>query len=615
MAQKKRRGFKAPSNYDPSRKPKSKRGAGPQRGYRADAERIRRSEEAQRGRDERDGLDDRDDRDGRNGRVGRDKSNKRNGHDDRHERNGRDSNRSGDRARGSDDRTARSGAGAGRSGDRARGSGADRGGRNLAGRDSTDEPRRAPRNASERGSGSGSGARVFAFDAQGSPKQSAGVSAGREAALPEPTVTRAADAAEEFSSLGVGGNLCRVLGELGADRPFPIQAATIPDIIAGRDVLGRAATGSGKTIAFGAGLVERLLALKASGAFAGDPVAQRGASRPKRGERAERAPRRAVRKPKALILAPTRELALQIDRTVQPLARSVGFFTAQLVGGQPIDPQLHALERGIDIVIGTPGRVQDLVNRRRLDLREVVVTVIDEADHMCELGFLESVQGVLRSTARRGQRLLFSATLDGAVGELVDEFLRDPAAHEAAPAAEGAVEHRVLVVLREDKDRALIELVSRPGRIMVFTRTRAYAERLCGVFVEAGISAVELHGDLSQSRRERNLERFASGRAAVLVATDVAARGIHVDDVDVVLQADPPDEPKAYVHRSGRTGRAGRDGLVITTIARTRQKRTREMLAEAGIEPAFFGDFVPDGAVGVQRAGWIPGETPRREQS
>ena len=388
-----------------------------------------------------------------------------------------------------------------------------------------------------------------------------------------------------FADLGLGGNLVRVLGELGAERPFPIQAATIPDAIEGRDVLGRARTGSGKTIAFGAALVERLLRVKATGAFASDPKPAKV-----RRERGVRPVQRATRAPKALILAPTRELALQIDRTVQPLARSVGFYTAQLVGGVPIDPQIHALERGIDIVIGTPGRVQDLVDRRRLDLREVVISVIDEADHMCDLGFLEPVQQVLRQTTRGGQRLLFSATLDASVSELVGEFLNDPAVHEAEERAAMPVDHRVFVVPRGQKDQVLGELAARPGRIMIFCRTRAYAENAAELLGEAGIAVTSLHGDLSQARRERNLAKFSSGRVSVLVATDVAARGLHIDDVDLVVQADPPDGFKTYLHRAGRTGRAGKAGRVVTLIAPSRQERMREMLAEADIAPSFFGD-------------------------
>ena len=407
--------------------------------------------------------------------------------------------------------------------------------------------------------------------------------------LPEAQLTTMRDAqGMQFEDLGLGGNLVRVLSELGADRPFPIQVATIPDIIEGRNVLGRARTGSGKTIAFGVGLVERLLALKASGQIARAPKAKKGP----RGVRTQPQPF-IVRNPKALILAPTRELALQIDRTVQPLARSVGFYTAQLVGGVPIDAQVHALERGADIVIGTPGRILDLVQRRKLDLREVLVSVIDEADHMCELGFVEPVQQVLRQTVRDGQRLLFSATLDSDVADIVAEFLPEPSVREAEEQAAGRVNHSVLVVKHDDKNRVLVELAARPGRIMMFCRTRAYAEQVTQMLGDAGLRAVELHGNLSQARRERNLEKFAEGKVNVLVATDVAARGIHVDGVDLVLQADPPEDFKTYLHRTGRTGRAGSDGEAIMVIAPTRQTRSREQLDEAGITPRFFGSFSP----------------------
>lgn len=400
--------------------------------------------------------------------------------------------------------------------------------------------------------------------------------------------TAAATQGKTFEGLGLGGNIVRTLGELGADTPFPIQVATIPDAIAGRDVLGRAETGSGKTIAFGAALVERLLSLKAQGKLGSVRAEKPG----KRGERLERGMRTPPRNPKALILAPTRELALQIDRTVQPIARSVGFYTAQLVGGVPIDPQVHALQRGIDIVIGTPGRIRDLVQRRKLDLREVLVSIVDEADHLCELGFLGETQWTLRQTQRGGQRLLFSATLDRDVEELVAEFLENPAAHEVEKTT-STVPHHVYLVLREDKEQAVLDFASRRGRIMMFCRTRAYAEEVTDMLTAAGVSATSLHGNLSQARREINLEKFSTGNARVLVATDVAARGIHIDDVDVVVQLDPPSEAKGFVHRSGRTGRAGRKGEVITLIPRTWQKRTREMLVEAGIEPVYFGSYEP----------------------
>lgn len=442
-----------------------------------------------------------------------------------------------------------------------------------AARESRSTPPRPPHQRS---------ARVFTFGAEGEiGKESSASSEARD--IPPHA---------SFAELGLGGNIVRTLGELGADRPFPIQAATIPDVLAGRDVLGRGRTGSGKTIAFAAPLVERLLHLKASGAFAADAGKQAAKASLKRGER-QRGTRARTRNPKALILAPTRELALQIDRTVQPIARSVGFYTAQLVGGVPIDPQIHALERGIDIVIGTPGRIQDLVQRRKLDLREVLVTVVDEADHMCELGFLEPVQRILRDTVRGGQRLLFSATLDRDVDAIVEEFLRDPVVHEVASEAPADTRHRVFIVLREHKDDVLVQLARHRSRTIVFTRTRAYAERVAAMLADTGVRTVALHGDLKQAARERGLTKFSEGKADVLVATDVAARGIHVDDVDLVVQADPPDEAKTYLHRAGRTGRAGKVGEVITVIPRARQKRTREMLEEAGIEPEVFQDFAP----------------------
>lgn len=415
--------------------------------------------------------------------------------------------------------------------------------------------------------------------------------------------TRAADVAgRSFTDLGLGDNLGRALAELGAHEPFTIQAVTIPDVLSGHHVLGRARTGSGKTIAFGAALVERLLRLKAEGAFPADVPRDRA----KRGERTQRPVAGQARKPKALILAPTRELALQIDRTVQPLARSVGLYTGQFVGGQPFEPQLHALKRGVDIAIGTPGRILDLSKRGRLGLEQIAVTVIDEADHLAEFGFVETVQAILRETRRGGQRLLFSATLDTRVQGLIDEFMPNPAIHQvlgddvSSGDAEGASEdmptsltHRVLIVLREHKDAVLTQLARDGGRTIVFCRTRAYADRVSKLLVEAGLRALPLHGDLGQSRRERNLASFAEGKADVLVATDVAARGIHVDDVDLVLQADPPDDAKTYVHRAGRTGRTGRPGLVLTVIPRTRQKRTRELFAQLGLEPASFADFEP----------------------
>ncbi|GAA0435763.1 DEAD/DEAH box helicase [Leifsonia naganoensis] len=375
-----------------------------------------------------------------------------------------------------------------------------------------------------------------------------------------------------FADLGFGGNVVRALAELGADKPFPIQAATAPDVLSGKDVLGRGRTGSGKTIAFGAPMVERLMALWAESGKAGGK-------------------RQIGRAPRALILAPTRELALQIDRTVQPIARSVGLFTTQIYGGVPQGRQVGALQRGVDIVIGTPGRIEDLLEQGRLDLSEVVITVLDEADHMCDLGFLEPVQRILRETSEGGQKLLFSATLDKGVAQLVDEFLVEPAVHEVAgeDQASSTIDHRVLVIEHRDKPAIIEQLADREGKTLIFARTRAFAEMLADQLDDAGIPAVSLHGDLNQSRRTRNLAQLTSGRVNVLVATDVAARGIHVDDIDLVIQADAPDEYKTYLHRSGRTGRAGKQGTVVTLIPRQRQRRMNELLDRAEIEA----DFVP----------------------
>ncbi|MFE5670802.1 DEAD/DEAH box helicase [Agromyces sp. NPDC056523] len=373
-----------------------------------------------------------------------------------------------------------------------------------------------------------------------------------------------------FADLGLGGNIVRALQELGAESPFPIQAATIPVVLEGRDVLGRGRTGSGKTIAFGAPTVERLMRLWAESGKSGGK-------------------RQFGRAPRALVLAPTRELALQIDRTVQPIARSVGLFTTQVYGGVPQGRQVGALQRGVDIVIGTPGRVEDLVEQGHLDLSEVVITILDEADHMCDLGFLEPVQRILRHTAEAGQKLLFSATLDTGVAALADEFLVDPAVHEVAgeDQASGTIEHRVFVIEHRDKRDIVAQLADRDGRTLVFARTRAFAEDLAEHLEDAGILAVALHGDLNQAKRTRNLQQLTSGRVDVLVATDVAARGIHVDDIDLVIQADAPDEYKTYLHRSGRTGRAGRAGRVVTLIPRHRQRRLAELLGRAEIEAAF----------------------------
>ncbi len=365
-----------------------------------------------------------------------------------------------------------------------------------------------------------------------------------------------------FGDLGLGDNITRQLASMGAEAPFAIQAATIPDVLAGKDVLGRGKTGSGKTIAFGAPLVERLM----------ENNGGKG--------------RKPGRKPRALILAPTRELAMQINRTIEPIAKSVGLFTTTIVGGVPQFKQVSTLQRGVDIVIATPGRVEDLVEQGRLDLSEVKITVLDEADHMCDLGFLEPVQRILTATAQGGQKLLFSATLDKGVATLVKQFLKNPAVHEVAgeDQASSTIDHRVLLIEQRDKRAIIEQLASGAGKTLIFARTRAFAEELADQLEDAGVPATSLHGDLNQSRRTRNLQLLTSGRVNVLVATDVAARGIHVDDISLVIQADAPDEYKSYLHRAGRTGRAGKQGTVVTLVSKSRKRRMDELLGRADIK-------------------------------
>ena len=398
------------------------------------------------------------------------------------------------------------------------------------------------------------------------PARSAGHSGQHEDVVLEHLEAKVVTAAEvngkSWADLGIGDNMTRQLIAMGAETPFPIQAATIPDVLSGKDVLGRGKTGSGKTIAFGAPLVERLM------------------------ENHGGAGRKPGRKPRALILAPTRELAMQIDRTVQPIARSVGLFTTTIVGGVPQYKQVSSLQRGVDIVIATPGRVEDLIEQGRLDLSEVFVTVLDEADHMCDLGFLEPVQRILEETKEGGQKLLFSATLDKGVATLVKQYLKDPAVHEVAgeDQASSTIDHRVLLLEQRDKFRIIEELAAGEHKTLIFARTRAFAEQLADQLEDAGIPATSLHGDLNQSRRTRNLSLLTSGRVNVLVATDVAARGIHVDDITLVIQADPPDEYKTYLHRAGRTGRAGKVGTVVTLVTRARRRRMEELLGRAEIE-------------------------------
>ncbi len=365
-----------------------------------------------------------------------------------------------------------------------------------------------------------------------------------------------------FADLGVPAALLDVLTADGITIPTPIQAATLPDSLQGRDVLGRGRTGSGKTYAFGIPLVARLVA---------------------EGDRRRPAPKR----PRALVLAPTRELASQIAATVAPLAKAVGLRTTTVFGGVGQGPQVNALRDGVDILIACPGRLEDLIGQGHCSLADVRVTVLDEADHMADLGFLPAVRRLLDQTPKGGQRMLFSATLDNAIDVLVKRFLVDPAVHQADSAQSPVtkMDHHVLHVEREQRLPVLLDLVSAPGRTVVFTRTKHGAKALARQLNKNGVPAVDLHGNLSQGARTRNMEAFHSGTATTLVATDIAARGIHVDDVSLVVHADPPAEHKAYLHRSGRTARAGAAGTVITLMTSEQRGDVRALTRAAGITP------------------------------
>lgn len=363
-----------------------------------------------------------------------------------------------------------------------------------------------------------------------------------------------------FAELGVPEALVSVLTARGVTAPFPIQAATVPDALAGRDVLGRGKTGSGKTIAFALPTVARLAA---SGA------------------------RREPTRPRALILVPTRELANQVHETLAPLAEALGLRTTVVFGGVGQNPQVAALRRGIDVLVACPGRLEDLVGQGACRLDRIEVTVLDEADHMADLGFLPGVKRLLDRTPSGTQRLLFSATLDQGVDVLVQRYLSNPAVHSVDPAVApvSTMTHHVLAVLPEHKQGLVKHLASGHGRTVLFTRTKHGAKKLARQLTTSGIPAVELHGNLSQNARERNLEAFTAGTTRVLVATDIAARGIHVDDVGLVVHVDPPAEHKAYLHRSGRTARAGAEGVVVTVMTPDQAGDVRALAKAAGIRP------------------------------
>jgi len=372
--------------------------------------------------------------------------------------------------------------------------------------------------------------------------------------------------AGRFAQLGLPAALVAALDQRGIATPLPIQAATLPDALAGRDVLGQAETGSGKTLAFGLPLLARL----AAGA----------------GGAAKR-----LRQPRALVLVPTRELARQVHGELAPLASAVGLRVLAVYGGAPTQQQIRALRRGVDAVVATPGRLTDLLKQGACSLDRVQVAVLDEADHMADMGFLPAVTWLLDRIPSGGQRLLFSATLDNDIDSLVRRYLADPVRHTVTPAPDGAgagrrVDHRFLTVTSADKVAVTAELAASPGRVLVFVRTKHGATRLARQLDEAGVRAGALHGNLVQNARERALAAFATGTTPVLVATDIAARGLHVDGVDLVVHFDPPAGHKAYLHRSGRTARAGAAGSVVTLVLPEQAVEVARLGQRAGVSTA-----------------------------
>ncbi len=363
-----------------------------------------------------------------------------------------------------------------------------------------------------------------------------------------------------FAELGVPAVLVKALHAAGIEKPFPIQAATMADCLAGRDVLGRGRTGSGKTLAFVLPLLTRLAA---------NPV-----------------PRQPGR-PRALILVPTRELAIQIQTAMDPLAKLLNLRTATIFGGVGPVPQINALRQGVEIIIACPGRLDDHIMGKHARLDSIEIAVLDEADHMADMGFLPVVKKLLDQTPADTQHLLFSATLDNGIDTLVNRYLHNPVLRSVDPveSVEVKMTHHVFGVAADDRFHVLRDLAAAPGRIIVFTRTKHGAKKLTKALITSGVPTVELQGNLSQNLRTKNLEAFRSGEASALVATDIAARGIHIDEVALVVHFDPPVDHKAYLHRSGRTARAGAEGTVITMMLDSQTSEVRDLTRKAGITP------------------------------
>lgn len=407
----------------------------------------------------------------------------------------------------------------------------------------------APATATAKGSGKGSG--------KASPRRKATPPQG-EFALPE-SMTPALPAVEAFAELDMPAALLKTLAAQGVTDPFPIQGATLPNSLAGRDILGRGRTGSGKTLAFGLALLARTA-----------------------GRRSE------PRAPLALVLVPTRELAQQVTDALTPYATSVNLRLATVVGGMSLTKQAATLRRGAEVLVATPGRLKDLIERGDCRLDQVSITVLDEADQMADMGFMPQVVALLKQVEADGQRMLFSATLDKNIDRLVKMFLTDPVVHSVDPSA-GAVttmEHHVLHVADEtDKKAVATKIAAREGRVIMFVDTKRAADRFAKRLLASGVRAAALHGGRSQPQRNRTLDQFKTGEVTALVATNVAARGIHVDDLDLVVNVDPPTDHKDYLHRGGRTARAGESGSVVTLVLPEEKRDMTRLMADAGIAP------------------------------
>ncbi|WP_046469601.1 DEAD/DEAH box helicase, partial [Allosalinactinospora lopnorensis] len=395
-----------------------------------------------------------------------------------------------------------------------------------------------------------------------------------------------------FADLGLPEQIVAQLERNGVTTPFPIQAATIPDALSGRDVLGCGRTGSGKTLAFGLPLLMR------TGERRADP-----------------------RRPRGLVLVPTRELAHQVRDALLPYARTLGVRVGDVVGGSSYTRQINELRRGVDVLVATPGRLSDLIEQGACELDDVALTVLDEADQMCDMGFMPQVSELLDQVQSTGQTLLFSATLDGDVDKLVRRYMNDPETHSVDPPVSHVttMEHHLLKVLPRDKNQIVTQIAARDGRTLLFVRSKHRADSISEQLVNAGVPCASLHGGKTQSVRTKTLAKFREGRIQTLVATDVAARGIHVDGIDLVVNVDLPTGHKDYLHRGGRTARAGESGRVVSLVAPNQRRTARRLLGDAGVDAKQHlvnpGDEMLAQVTGAREPSWEPWVEPPEPES